>query len=126
MKTKWRYRYGSLFGDGKKIGDWDPEFNDMISQLTAPSRKHDHYLRMTGRLGDEDPVEGQTIFYLPLTIAYDAPETLQCISTYYKNIKLEYVFSQPSLETTLYVEVVTKLSGLQEEVLAILPSGTTE
>ena len=126
LRTKWRYRYGTLFGDGRKIGDWDPDFNDMISQLTAPAQKHDHYLKMTGRMNDSEPVEGQTIFYLPLSIAYDTQETLKGVSTYHKNIKLEYVFPQSSLYTTLYVEIVTKRTEPHGEILRILPAETNE
>jgi hypothetical protein len=125
LKTKWRYRCGSLFGDGKKIGDWDPEFNDVISVLTAPARQHEHYLKMTGRLNEPASIEGQATFYLPLTIAYDAGQTMTTISTYCKNIKLEYVFSQPSLETRLYVEIVTKKTEPRHEnpgdALVIVP-----
>lgn len=109
LKTKWRYHCASIFGDGKHIGDWYPEFNDMLSLITRPANLHEAYMRMTGRDNVLEPEEGQVNFILPLTIAHDTSETFGYISYFHKNIKVVYDFKQVAPETELYVEVkITK------------------
>lgn len=108
LKTKWRYKVATLYEGDRFLGDWYPEFNDMLSQLMTPIRLHDAYLKITGRDQPEEIVEGQVTFMLPLTISHNGPSTLECVSRVYKNFRLEYQFSQPAFETELYVEIVTR------------------
>ena len=107
LKTKWRYQFARIYGDEKFIGDWYPEFNDMISQFMSPVQKHDLYLKLTGRMNDPESEEGTTTFILPLMVAYDTATTLGSISKLHKNITLEYYFTQVISEVELFVEIKT-------------------